>query len=90
MEVKPFDKAEAEAIVYFLKENVPADLVPRIRGLLTGSEVAEDDEASELADRLNSSYGADGRRIVRPASPAAKKAFDEQHGLSTKRIRVLG
>ena len=82
--MEKFSKPEAEALVFFLKDHFPDDILSRVRSLLTGGEAEDRD--------LSRSHGLDstGRRLVRPATEQARKAFDEKHGITTKRIRVLG
>jgi hypothetical protein len=57
-----------------------------------GKASAEDNDDLNEADLLPSSFGLDakGRRLVRPADPKARKAFAEEHGLASRRIRNLG
>jgi hypothetical protein len=72
-------------------------LTKYLRGVI-GEEGSSSAEAPGLADDdddenlLPRSYGLDakGRRLVRPPTSQARKCFEEEQGITRRRIRNLG
>ena len=56
-----------------------------LRGFLGNRDLEEE-------DLMPRSYGMDsrGRRLVRPASAKDLNAFEEEHNIARRRVRVLG
>ena len=85
-------KSKVDEFLESLRGNMLRDDdIPRIENLLRRNvdESAQDDENVEMP----SSFGLDsrGRRLVRPASVADRKVFEEAHGIPARRpIRILG
>jgi hypothetical protein len=89
------EKSKVEALVNMLRDRgVDKGDLAEVERLLTknvGSGVAQDDEnvaPAALSDAEE--LGMDGRFHAKPAHRNDRRRFDEQHGIPSRRVRVLG
>jgi hypothetical protein len=83
-------KSKVDEFLKSLRGNMLRDDdIPRIENLLRRNidESAEDDEENFVRPQAMDAYG---RRLVRPASAAARREFDAAHGIAPRKIRNLG